>query len=41
MNLFTTRARVTAEQLAELPPPANFAEQIMRDRGITFGAVRK
>ena len=41
VNLFTTRARVTAEQLAELPPPANFAEHIVRDRGITFGAVRK
>lgn len=40
VNLFTTRARVTAEQLAELPPPANFAEHILRDRGITFGAVR-
>jgi multiple sugar transport system permease protein len=30
VNLFTTRTRVTPEQLAALPPPANFAEEIVR-----------
>jgi multiple sugar transport system permease protein len=30
VNLFTTRTRVTPEQLEALPPPANFAEEIVR-----------
>jgi multiple sugar transport system permease protein len=30
VNLFTTRTRVTPEQLAELPPPATLAERIVR-----------
>lgn len=32
VNLFTTRARVSPETLADLPPPANFAERIVRNR---------
>ncbi len=32
VNLFTTRTRVTPEQLAELPPPEGFAEKIVRSR---------
>ena len=30
VNLFTTRTRLSPEALAELPPPANFAERIVR-----------
>ncbi|MEL6921653.1 MAG: carbohydrate ABC transporter permease [Pseudomonadota bacterium] len=34
VNLFTTRTRVTPEQLAELPPPDGFAEEIVREYGM-------
>jgi len=34
VNLFTTRSRVSAEQLENLPPPEGFAEEIVRDRGM-------
>ena len=30
VNLFTTRTRATAEQLATLPPPANWVDEIVR-----------
>ncbi len=36
VNLFTTRTRVTAEQLAALPPPEGIAERIVRDRGMVI-----
>lgn len=32
VNLFTDRTRATTEQLATMPPPANFAEEIVRKR---------
>ncbi|MES2142858.1 MAG: carbohydrate ABC transporter permease [Pseudomonadota bacterium] len=32
VNLFTDRTRATPEQLATMPPPANFAEEIVRKR---------
>ena len=32
MNLFTTRTRVTAEQLQALPPPETWWEAIVRER---------
>ena len=34
VNLFTTRTRIPADQINSLPPPANFAEQIVRDQGM-------
>lgn len=34
VNLFTTRTRIPADQVDSLPPPANFAEQIVRDQGM-------
>ncbi|MEO0919667.1 MAG: carbohydrate ABC transporter permease [Pseudomonadota bacterium] len=34
VNLFTTRTRVTPEQLEELPPPEGFAEEIVREYGM-------
>ena len=34
VNLFTTRTRITSG--AELPPPENFAEEIVRERGMTI-----
>jgi multiple sugar transport system permease protein len=34
VNLFTTRTRIPADQVDTLPPPANFAEQIVRDQGM-------
>ncbi|HHZ10204.1 MAG TPA: carbohydrate ABC transporter permease [Rhizobiales bacterium] len=34
VNLFTTRTRIPADQIDSLPPPANFAEQIVRDQGM-------
>ena len=34
VNLFTTRTRITAG--AELPPPETFAEEIVRERGMTI-----
>ncbi|PKP73643.1 MAG: sugar ABC transporter permease [Alphaproteobacteria bacterium HGW-Alphaproteobacteria-6] len=41
VNLFTTRTRVTPETLAALPPPANFAEAIVRDRGMVIAGRSK
>jgi multiple sugar transport system permease protein len=32
VNLFTTRTRVTAEQFAALPPPADWIEEVARDQ---------
>ncbi|MGL6210571.1 MAG: carbohydrate ABC transporter permease, partial [Paracoccaceae bacterium] len=32
VNLFTDRTRATPEQLQNMPPPANFAEEIVRKR---------
>jgi len=32
VNLFTTRTRVTPEQLAAAPPPANWYEKLVRDQ---------
>lgn len=34
VNLFTTRTRIPIDQVGNLPPPANFAEQIVRDQGM-------
>lgn len=36
VNLFTTRTRVTPDELEALPPPANFAEEIVRERGMVI-----
>ena len=36
VNLFTTRTRVTAEQLEALPPPATWWEEIVRDRDMVI-----
>jgi multiple sugar transport system permease protein len=36
VNVFTTRTRVTPERLAEMPPPANFAERIVRERDMVI-----
>lgn len=36
VNLFTTRTRVSKEDLEALPPPANFAEEIVRERGMVI-----
>ena len=41
VNLFTTRTRVSPEQLAALPPPANFAEQIVRNRNMVIAGKSK
>ncbi len=41
VNLFTTRTRVTAEDLAALPPPQNFAEEIVRERGMVIAGPSK
>jgi len=41
VNLFTTRTRVTPEQLAALPPPANFAEEIVRNRKMVIAGPSK
>ena len=34
VNLFTTRTRIPIDQIGSLPPPASFAEQIVRDQGM-------
>ncbi|HTV71267.1 MAG TPA: carbohydrate ABC transporter permease [Rhizobiaceae bacterium] len=34
VNVFTTRTRIPADQMDSLPPPANFAEEIVRDQGM-------
>jgi len=42
VNLFTTRTRVSPETLESLPPPENFAEEIVRNRNsviIGFGST--
>ncbi len=36
VNLFTTRSRVTPEQLAELPPPTSYAEEVARASGLVI-----
>ena len=36
VNLFTTRTRVSKDDLATLPPPANFAEEIARENGLVI-----
>lgn len=36
VNLFTQRTRLPEAELAELPPPANFAEEIVRERGMVI-----
>ena len=41
VNLFTTRTRVAPEQLAALPPPANFAEEIVRNRNMVIAGPSK
>ena len=41
VNLFTTRTRVTPEQLAELPPPDGFAERIVRNRDMVIAGPSK
>lgn len=41
VNVFTTRTRVTPEQLEALPPPANFAEEIVRDRDMVIAGPSK
>jgi len=41
VNLFTTRTRVTPEQLDALAPPANFAESIVRNRNMVIAGPSK
>ena len=41
VNLFTTRTRVAPETLASLPPPANFAEEIVRNRNMVIAGPSK
>jgi len=41
VNLFTTRTRVSPERLASLPPPANFAEEIVRNRDMVIAGESK
>lgn len=36
VNLFTTRTRLTPDQLAELPPPEGFAEELVRERDMVI-----
>ena len=36
VNLFTTRTRVSKDQLEALPPPSGFAERIVRNRGMVI-----
>lgn len=36
VNLFTTRTRITAEELAALPKPDNFADEIVREHGMVI-----
>lgn len=36
VNLFTTRTRVTPEQLAALPPPETLADRVARDRDMVI-----
>ncbi len=41
VNLFTTRTRVSPEQLESLPPPENFAEEIVRNRDMVIAGPSK
>jgi len=41
VNLFTTRTRVSPEKLESLPPPANFAEEIVRNRDMVIAGPSK
>lgn len=41
VNLFTTRTRLSPEALAELPPPENFAEEIVRNRNMVISGLSK
>jgi multiple sugar transport system permease protein len=41
VNLFTTRTRVSAEDLAALPPPQGYAETIVRSRGMVIAGPSK
>ncbi|NUB45529.1 carbohydrate ABC transporter permease [Fertoebacter nigrum] len=41
VNLFTSRTRATPEQLATLPAPANFADELARDRGMIITGPSK
>ena len=41
VNLFTTRTRVSPETLANLPPPENFADEIVRGRDMVIAGPSK
>jgi multiple sugar transport system permease protein len=41
VNLFTTRTRVSPEQLAALPPPQGYAETIVRSRDMVIAGPSK
>ncbi len=41
VNLFTTRTRVSKETLDSLPPPKNFAEEIVRERDMVIAGPSK
>ncbi|MFT4727441.1 MAG: multiple sugar transport system permease protein [Granulosicoccus sp.] len=41
VNLFTTRTRLSSEALEALPPPANFAEEIVRSRNMVISGPSK
>ncbi len=41
VNLFTTRTRVTPEQMQALPPPVGFAEAIVRNRDMVIAGPSK
>ncbi len=41
VNLFTTRTRIAPDDLAKLPPPANFAEEIVRNRNMVIAGKSK
>jgi multiple sugar transport system permease protein len=41
VNLFTTRTRLSPEALEALPPPANFAEEIVRNRNMVISGPSK
>ena len=41
VNLFTTRTRVSKETLANLPEPDNFADRIVRNRGMVIAGPSK
>src|SRR4028118_358925 len=41
VNLFTTRTRVSPDELAALPPPEGFAEEIVRGRDMVIVGASK